>query len=181
MHFPAQTWLPSFNFENIFKLRTASCLSASLAPSQNITAMKSSQMRQKLRQNIQTRIVQAISRKFTIRWTVACRYRTPKRSCTATATRFGAYVMNSYKTKRHLETRFQQRFPVADIQICFSSNCYAHGSLTMTAATMLCCGSQCCKMWTSMRISQRAYSSTLLPLFQPQKSYKWNTSSTYIT
>ena len=153
MHFPAQTWLPSFNFENIFKLRTASCLSASLAPSQNITAMKSSQTRQKLRQNIQTRIVQAISRKFTIRWTVACRYRTPKWSCTATATQFGMYLMNSYKAKRHQESIFQQHFPVADIQTYSAGKCYAHSCSTMTAATMLCCGSQCCQTWTSIQTS----------------------------
>ena len=151
MCFPAQTWLPSFTPENVFRLRTASCLSISLAPSQNITSMKSCQTRQKLRQNIQTRNVQARSRKFTIHWTVAYRYITPKQSCTTTATWFGAYLMNSYKTKSRQESIFQQRFPVADIQTNSAGKYYAHSCLTMTAATMLCCGSQCCQTWTSIR------------------------------
>ena len=153
MRFPVQTWLPSFILESVVRVRTASCLSASSAPSQDITSMKASQARQKLGQNIQTRIVQAISRKFTTRWTVACKYRMPKRSCTATATQFGTYIMNSYKTKCHQESIFQQCFPVTDIQTYAAGRCYAHSCSTMTSATMLCCGSRCCQMWTSMRTS----------------------------
>ena len=144
MRFPAQTWLPSFTRENVFRLRTASCLSISLVPSHNITSMKSSQTRRILRQNIQTHNIHAKSRKFTIRWTIACRCGTPKRSCTAIATQFGTYLTNSYKTKSRQESIYQQRFTVAYLRTNSASKCSAHSCSTITAATMLCCGNQCC-------------------------------------
>ena len=95
--------------------------------------------------------IQAKSQKFTIHWTVACRYKTPKRSCTATATWFGAYLMNSYKTKSCQESIYRQHFPVADIQTNSSSKCYAYSCSAVTAATMLCYGSQCWQTQTSIR------------------------------